>query len=330
MVLNKLVWLTIAMLVLGFSSEAGAGQTPGITPFTYTVKQSDDKRGLSGVADRLCGDSSQWSNIAKANRIEGPNFYIHVGQKLNIPCLANTTPQVVVIESFLAHKDPATSASAVVYGPRLVTDSALKTVPATHATSANTAPRRASRTKLAPRSSRTSQQKNQVVQEIASYWQSEGPDEVQRAAAILTHESSLVLDAQGWNCWYSVETDQVLTQEQANALPKNRKRSMACKKRSHRVYAWSVDCGIAQINQVGQYCRPELMTLHGNLRAAKEKYDAAKNEYGDGFLPWVSYKEGRYRKFLPRYQSLARDMETSTNFARMNQMVPRLVTNYQP
>lgn len=50
----------------------------------YTVKKSDLKRGLPGIAAKLLGKASRWHEIAKLNGIRDPKK-IKVGQKLRIP-----------------------------------------------------------------------------------------------------------------------------------------------------------------------------------------------------------------------------------------------------
>lgn len=92
------------------------------------------------------------------------------------------------------------------------------------------------------------------------------------AKAILTHESGLKLDAVGYNCYYGGK-------------------SKACKKNDiHK--AWSVDCGIAQINVKGKKCPKELFTLEGNFEEVERIYKT------QGLNAWVSYKTGAYKKYL--------------------------------
>ena len=92
------------------------------------------------------------------------------------------------------------------------------------------------------------------------------------ATAVLTHESGLKLDAKGYNCMYNGK-------------------SKACKKED-RPKAWSVDCGISQVNVKGKICPPELLTLEGNMEAVEKIYKE------QGLNAWVSYKNGKYKKHL--------------------------------
>jgi hypothetical protein len=93
------------------------------------------------------------------------------------------------------------------------------------------------------------------------------------ATAVLKHESQgFKLDAKNWNCIYNGK-------------------STFCKKED-RSKAWSVDCGIAQINVRGQVCPKELMTLEGSMERVEKIYKE------QGLNAWVSYKTGAYKKFL--------------------------------
>lgn len=101
------------------------------------------------------------------------------------------------------------------------------------------------------------------------------------ATATLMHESGLVLNKKGYNChYYKTNKKGVLIRY-----------SRACDT-ADRHLAWSVDCGIAQINVKGQVCPPKLLTLEGNMEAAKKIYET------QGLNAWYSYKSGAYKKFL--------------------------------
>jgi hypothetical protein len=100
------------------------------------------------------------------------------------------------------------------------------------------------------------------------------------ATAVLTHESSLNLKAKHYNCRY------------VNAKT-GKTYSTTCRKGDNEK-AWSVDCGIAQVNVKGQVCPSKLMTLEGNMVAVERIY----NE--QGLRAWVSYNTGAYKKFLPK------------------------------
>ena len=93
------------------------------------------------------------------------------------------------------------------------------------------------------------------------------------ALAVFKHESQgLKLDAVNYNCRYDG-------------------RSTFCKK-GDKLKAWSVDCGLAQINVRGQVCPPRLLTLEGNMQAVEKVYKE------QGLKAWVSFKNGAYKKFL--------------------------------
>lgn len=91
--------------------------------------------------------------------------------------------------------------------------------------------------------------------------------------AVLKHESQgFKLDAKNWNCIYNGK-------------------STFCKKED-RNKAWSVDCGIAQINVKGQICPKELMTLEGSMKQVEKIFKT------QGLNAWVSYRTGAYKKYL--------------------------------
>jgi hypothetical protein len=92
------------------------------------------------------------------------------------------------------------------------------------------------------------------------------------ALAVLKHESNLKLNSINYNCRYNG-------------------RSTFCKK-GDEYKAWSVDCGIAQINTRGQICPKELLTLEGNMKALEKIYKE------QGLNAFVSYKTGAYKKYL--------------------------------
>lgn len=92
------------------------------------------------------------------------------------------------------------------------------------------------------------------------------------AKAVILHESNGELDSINYNCIYGGK-------------------STFCKTKD-RAKAWSVDCGIGQINVKGQVCPPELLTLEGNMEAVEHIYQE------QGLNAWVSYTTGRYKKFL--------------------------------
>jgi hypothetical protein len=92
------------------------------------------------------------------------------------------------------------------------------------------------------------------------------------AFAVIMHESKEKEDAKNYNCIYNGK-------------------STFCK-RGDESKAWSVDCGVAQINVKGKVCPPELLTKEGSLPYIEKIYKT------QGLNAWVSYKTGAYKKFL--------------------------------
>ena len=92
------------------------------------------------------------------------------------------------------------------------------------------------------------------------------------ATAVLIHEGGLKLDAKNWNCRYNGK-------------------SKSCKKEDRHL-AWSVDCGLAQINIKGQVCPKELLTLEGNMKAVERIYKE------QGLNAWVSFTNKKYLLYL--------------------------------
>ena len=92
------------------------------------------------------------------------------------------------------------------------------------------------------------------------------------ATAVLKHESGMKLTAINYNCRYDGK-------------------STFCKP-GDRSKAWSVDCGIAQVNIKGKSCPIRLLTLEGNMMEVERIYKQ------QGLNAWVSYKSGAYKKYL--------------------------------
>lgn len=90
-------------------------------------------------------------------------------------------------------------------------------------------------------------------------------------------ESRLNPKAKNWNCWYTDET--------------GKKYSTNCRVED-RHKAWSVDCGVAQINTKGKECPPELYDPIHNLSVASEKLET------QGLRAWSVYNNGIYKRFL--------------------------------
>lgn len=69
------------------------------------------------------------------------------------------------------------------------------------------------------------------------------------------------------------------------------KYSTSCK-REDRHLAWSVDCGLLQINQRGQKCDEEMFDNEKNIARGKEIYDS------QGLGAWSAWKNGSFEKYL--------------------------------
>lgn len=103
------------------------------------------------------------------------------------------------------------------------------------------------------------------------------------ALPIIMGESGFRLNAKGYNCYYRKWN--------------GRRYSRACDvKDRHR--AWSVDCGLMQINTPGRTCPSELYTLEGNVAAGKRKLRQ------QGWRAWVQYKTGAYRVHTDKFAHL--------------------------
>jgi hypothetical protein len=97
-------------------------------------------------------------------------------------------------------------------------------------------------------------------------------DEAKVAQAVFYAESHHNPQSMNWNCRYFGK-------------------SQSCHK-GDEAQAWSVDCGIAQINVLGKTCPVELFNPEHNLAIAKQMYDSR------GWSPWVSHWNGSYLKYL--------------------------------
>lgn len=120
-----------------------------------------------------------------------------------------------------------------------------------------------------------------VEAKILKAW--EGTKEGRIAVAVAKSESGLRTDAMGWNCHY------------INAQGKQY--SKACLPQD-RAKAWSVDCGVMQINHIGKTCPAHLFDPDENIKIGKEKYDNSEKRIGIGFYPWMAYRNNLHLKFL--------------------------------
>ena len=92
------------------------------------------------------------------------------------------------------------------------------------------------------------------------------------ALAIFKSESGLKPNNQNWNCYYNGQ-------------------SQSCRP-GDEVKAWSVDCGIGQINVKGTACPKELFDPETNIKVAHQMFQSRK------FTPWVNFNNGRYLSYL--------------------------------
>lgn len=97
------------------------------------------------------------------------------------------------------------------------------------------------------------------------------PEDSATALAVMKAESGGNATSMNWNCRY-------------NGV------SQTCRAED-RDQAWSVDCGLMQINTLGKVCPEELFDPQNNLKIAKSMYASR------GWNPWVSYWSGGYLKF---------------------------------
>lgn len=98
------------------------------------------------------------------------------------------------------------------------------------------------------------------------------------AISIFMSESGLRANAKNWNCKYNGK-------------------STFCKE-SDRHLAWSVDCGITQLNFLGKDCPSESFDIEWNFKQARIKFDQR------GWQPWVSWLNGGYKSRLADARSI--------------------------
>lgn len=99
------------------------------------------------------------------------------------------------------------------------------------------------------------------------------PEDSVTAIAVFKAESGLNPRQTGWNCRYG-------------------DKSLPCKPQD-RAKAWSVDCGLAQINMPGfKSCPDYTFDPNWNLNAARKKYNAS------GWNPWMAWQNDKHTTFL--------------------------------
>ena len=107
-----------------------------------------------------------------------------------------------------------------------------------------------------------------ILKFISDTFESEGKQVVYQAISVAKNESGWRPDAKGWNCHYEGK-------------------SMACKPQD-RENAWSVDCGLMQINVKGKECPSELLDIKTNILKAYAMYKRRL------WQPWVSARNLGY------------------------------------
>lgn len=103
--------------------------------------------------------------------------------------------------------------------------------------------------------------------------------------AIAHAESNMNHEAVGYNCYYN-KTKTIVYSERVKGA-----HSAACKK-EHRIYAWSVDCGVLQRNYKGKECPDVSVDEHLE--------DVANLSRKQGLQAWVTYNTGAYKKYLAK------------------------------
>lgn len=108
-------------------------------------------------------------------------------------------------------------------------------------------------------------------------------DECKTALAITEAESHFNPRAMGWNCKYSEYNKETKKVEQISTHCKANDRSKA----------WSVDCGLMQINVYGQVCPEEYFDIPFNLKLAVGKYKGRGNTWG----AWSAFTSSAYLQY---------------------------------
>lgn len=119
-----------------------------------------------------------------------------------------------------------------------------------------------------------------IEAKILKAWEGTGKGHI--AVAVAKSESGLRSNAMGWNCHYTIQ---------------GMKYSKACNPED-RPKAWSVDCGVMQINHIGKTCPAHLFNPDENIKIGKEKYDNSEKRIGIGFYPWMAFRNNLHLKYL--------------------------------
>lgn len=306
--LKHLVLAMTAVLMLEFGGTANAATQAEVK---HTIQTGDT---FLVIVRNACGETSEYLRIASDNKIPNPNL-IYPGKQLTIRC--KLEPKIEVAEAKVEAVEPKAEPESVHFNEKVdfvqvgslpvpaviqngkglrIVFYAEDTAKTSAEPVAQNAPKTVARRTTSPqrqrqrRSNPPSSQFNDIELAIAEYFRDEGLSTVQEAAAVFRHESGLQLNAKGWNCEY---------EKWSWKHGRKIKVYTACKPQDRgSAKNWSVDCGVAQINVRGQTCPAELMTLEGNLAAAKKLYNER------GFEPWVSWQKERHRKFMGRYSHL--------------------------
>lgn len=118
-----------------------------------------------------------------------------------------------------------------------------------------------------------------IIQKIKDYF----PRNADTMVAIAKAESHLNPEAKGYNCWYNAKETIVYTTKVKGS------HSTSCKV-SHRMYAYSVDCGVLQKNYKGRTCPVESLDQH--LEIVRDL------SLLQGLEAWSAYNNGSYKKYL--------------------------------
>lgn len=117
-------------------------------------------------------------------------------------------------------------------------------------------------------------------EEVARIVRSVYKEEPDKAVAVFTAESGLNPLAKGWNCHYYRDDGSQY--------------SAACEIQD-RENAWSVDCGVTQMNVAGKECPAEYLDARWNIEKSHMwKYTPR------GWQPWVAEKTGRWLQFMKK------------------------------